>query len=90
VTVLVVRFLIIMPSHFIYLLVLQELVWRWWLGYGERPFRVLFDIAVVLVSTWLLYWQFGDFVLEPEARPPIIGNLPGKMPYTIAWFPSSR
>ena len=42
----------------------RELVWRWWLGYGESPFRVLFAIALILAVTWLLYWQAGTFLLE--------------------------
>jgi hypothetical protein len=74
VAVLIVRFLIIVLSQVIYVLVLQELVWRWWLGYGERPFRVLFVIVLVLLSTWLLYWQFGNFILDPGTTPPIIGQ----------------
>ena len=74
VAVMGVQSLVVILPRFIYLLVLQELVWRWWLGYGERPFRVLAFVAVILVSTWVLYWQFGNFVLNPGTTPPIIGQ----------------
>ena len=51
-------------------LILEQIVWRWWLGYGERPFRVLSVVALILVLTWLLYWQVGTFVLDsPEGIP---------------------
>ena len=53
----------ILPA-LVYRLILREIVWKWWLGYGERPFRVLAIVALFLVVTWLLYWRFGSFVLE--------------------------
>jgi hypothetical protein len=45
-----------------------------WLGHGERPGRVLLVAILGLVVTWLLYWQVGTFVLDPDAVPPIIGR----------------
>jgi hypothetical protein len=69
-----VTFLLVPLFRFLYLLILQELVWRWWLGYGERPSRVLVIVALILGSTWILYWQVGTFVLDPGAKPPITGQ----------------
>jgi hypothetical protein len=43
----------------------RKLFWEWWLGYGERPVRVLVVAILTIVSTWLLYWQVGTFVLDP-------------------------
>lgn len=42
----------------------EELVWKWWLGYRERPVRVLVVAILMIVSTWILYWQAGTFVLD--------------------------
>lgn len=88
VVVSVVRLLVVVVPQFIYLLLLQELVWKWWLGYGERPFRILSVIAIVLVSTWLLYWQLGTFVLEPGSMPLVIGQLSWQdaLYYSLASF----
>lgn len=58
------RFLFLGLPIFIYNLVMHELVWKWWLGYGERPRRVLAVVALILVGLWLLYWQAGTFVLD--------------------------
>jgi len=70
VTLRTARFLFLAIPLVSYNLVMQELVWRWWLGYGERPFRVLSVVALILVLTWLLYWQVGTFVLDsPEGIP---------------------
>lgn len=55
-------------------LILEELVWRRRLGYGERPFNVLLVIALALLATWLLYWQVGTFVLDSSVSPPETGN----------------
>lgn len=54
----------------------MQLVWRGWLGYGERYFNVLATVAVILVLTWLLYWQAGIFVLDQSVSPPQIGRPP--------------
>jgi hypothetical protein len=42
----------------------RKLFWEWWLGYGERPIRVLVLALLILVTTWILYWQLGTFVLD--------------------------
>lgn len=73
-TVASVRFFFVPLPRLLYLFLLQELVWRWWLGYGERPFRVLLVVAVILMSTWLLYWQVGTFVLELGLESPATGQ----------------
>ena len=54
-------------------LILEELVWKWWLGYGERPLRVLTVIGLILVATWLLYWLAGTFVLDAPRHSYITG-----------------
>ena len=54
--------------------ILEQIVWRWWLGYGERPFRVLSVVALILALTWLLYWQVGTFVLDSPDGIPKIGR----------------
>ena len=59
---------------FVYSGILQNLIWRWWLGYGERPWRVLAVIILVLTGTWLAYWLLGDFVLNVAADPPATGH----------------
>lgn len=53
---------------------MYELVWKWWLGYGERPLRVLAVVVLILLGLWLLYWQTGTFVLEPASKPPVVGT----------------
>lgn len=68
------RFVLVGFPRFLAILVLQELLWRWWLGYGERPFRVLSVIGLILVVTWLLYWQVGTFVLDSSAIGPQTGR----------------
>ena len=68
------RFLFKSIPVFLYNLVMHELLWKWWLGYGERPLRVLAAVAVILVATWLLYWQIGAFVLDSETIPQTIGR----------------
>lgn len=55
-------------------IILEELIWRRWLGYGERPFNVLAVIGLILVITWLLYWQVGTFKLDPVNDPLEIGQ----------------
>ena len=65
-----------------------ELVWKWWFGYGEQPFRVLVVSVLALVTTWLLYWQLGDFVLEGQSVSPTVGK-PGwqdALYYSLASF----
>ena len=52
----------------------RRLFWERWLGYGEHPLRVLVVGVLILVSTWLLYWQVGTFVVDPEAKPPTVGQ----------------
>jgi hypothetical protein len=51
---------------------------------------VLLVAALVLVVTWLLYWQVGTFVLDPEVTPPIVGSpsLPNALYYSLASFAS--
>ena len=53
-----------------------QLVWRWWLGYGERPERVVLTATVALVGTWLGYWQLGMFVIDSGPESTSIGQLP--------------
>ena len=55
--------------------ILHRLIWRWWFGYGERPFRVIVTVAVLLVVTWLCYWQLGSFVLDEQTSPPSVGRV---------------
>lgn len=43
----------------------RRLFWAWWLGYGERPNRVLAVAILILVGTWVLYWQLGTFI-DPD------------------------
>jgi hypothetical protein len=50
----------------LYFLFIQTLVVWLWLGHGERPGRVLLVAVLVLLVTWLLYWQVGTFVLDPD------------------------
>ena len=42
----------------------RKLFWEWWLGYGERPIRVLIVALFILGTTWVLYWRIGTFVLD--------------------------
>lgn len=74
----------------LYFLFVQRLVVRLWLGHGERPGRVLLVAILVLVVTWLLYWQVGTFVLDPQAAPPIVGrpSLHNALYYSLASFAS--
>ena len=69
-------------------LILEELVWRRWLGYGERPFNVLAAIGLILVVTWILYWQVGTFVLDSSLTPPQIGqpSWPDALYYSLVSF----
>ena len=56
--------------------------WKLLLAYGEDPGRVLVIIAAIFVATWLLYWQFGYFVLESDGD-----NLPtGRPALTTALY----
>ena len=55
--------------------ILRDLIWRWWFGYGERPFRVIVTVTVLLVITWLCYWQLGSFVLDAQTSPPSVGRV---------------
>jgi len=59
---------------FLYGLVFQELIWRWWLGYGEKPGRVLIVVFLILVVTSVLYWQFGIFLLDSPHGPQQTGH----------------
>ena len=56
--------------HFLW----EELILGLYLGYGERPSRVLFVAIVILVGTAITYWLGGDFVLDPKASPPLTGH----------------
>lgn len=49
-------------------------MWRWWLGYGESPMRVLSVIGLILLITWLLYWHMGTFVLCCRNNPISTGH----------------
>ena len=55
--------------------ILRGLIWRWWFGYGERPFRVIVTVIVLLTVTWLSYWQLGSFVLDAQTSPPSVGRI---------------
>lgn len=55
--------------------ILRGLIWRWWFGYGERPFRVIATVTVLLIITWLCYWQLGSFVLDAQTSPPSVGRV---------------
>ena len=55
-------------------IILEELIWKRWLGYGERPFYVLAVIGLILLITWLLYWQVGTFVLDSLNDPVKTGH----------------
>ena len=55
--------------------ILRGLIWRWWFGYGERPFRVIITVIVLLTVTWLSYWQLGSFVLDAQTSPPSVGRI---------------
>ena len=48
--------------------------WKLLLAYGEEPGRILIVIAAVFVAIWLLYWQFGYFVLESDGENSQIGH----------------
>ena len=58
----------------------RKLFWEWWLGFGERPERVLVVAFLILGVTFFLYRQVGTFVLDPgcactpEPRPRITGH----------------
>ena len=52
----------------------RKVFWEWWFGYGEQPFRVFIVVLVVLISTWLAYWQFGNFVLDDGIKAPAVGQ----------------
>lgn len=54
--------------------IIAWLILRWWLGYGERPGRVIISIGVILLATWICYWQLGSFVLDPDSSPPSVGR----------------
>ena len=41
-----------------------QVIFRFGLGYGERPGRVLLLLTAILVVPWLTYWQGGAFVLD--------------------------
>ena len=62
------------PVDLIRIWILTGLIWRWWLGYGEKPIRVIISVVVILLATWLCYWQLGSFVLAPNCSPPCIGR----------------
>ena len=64
--------------------ILLNLIWRWCLGYGERPSRVIVFVIVILLATWICYWQLGSFVLDPHSsRLPLAARL-GMPPCTTA------
>jgi hypothetical protein len=50
----------------LYFLFVKRLVVGLWLGHGEHPGRVLLVAVLVLAVTWLLYWQLGTCVLDPD------------------------
>lgn len=54
--------------------VFEVLILGWWLGYGERPLRVLTVVGLILVVTWLLYWFAGTFVLDAPRYSYITGR----------------
>ena len=62
------------PLDLIHNWILTGLILRLWLGYGERPGRVIVSIIVILLATWICYWQLGSFVLDPHSSPPSIGR----------------
>lgn len=70
------RDLSITSLRFLRYLFWTQLVWRWWLGYGERPERVILTVVVFLVGTWLGYWQLGMFVIDAGPGITCVGRLP--------------
>ena len=52
----------------------RELVLRLYLGYGERPDRVLLVAMVVLIGSTIGYWRAGTFVLDPQSSPLVAGH----------------
>ena len=42
----------------------QKLILGLYLGYGERPGRVLFVAVAILLGTAIAYWLAGTFVLD--------------------------
>ena len=71
-----VRYLSITSLRFLRYIFWSQLVWRWWLGYGERPERVVLTVAVFLAGTWLSYWQLGTFVIDAGSGATCVGRLP--------------
>lgn len=66
----------------------EELVLGLYLGYGERPGRVLFVAIVILLGAALAYWLGGNFVLDPKASPPLTGHpeIQDAMYYSLVSF----
>jgi len=58
----------------LYFVLFQWLVVGMWLGHEERPGRVLLVAILVLVVTWMFYWQVGTFVLDSDVRSPTVGS----------------
>lgn len=57
-----------------YDLLWRELLLRRYLGYGERPVRVLFIAILVFSASAVAYWLAGSFVVDPNVSPPITGR----------------
>ena len=53
----------LLSARIVYLagLVTAFQVWRFGLGFGEYPYRVLWFIPVFFLATWAAYWQLGTF-----------------------------
>jgi len=63
---------------------ITRILWQWfitrvlwrglflglYLGYGERPERVLIVAIIILIGTTIAYWQVGTFVLDQDKNPP--------------------
>lgn len=62
------------PLDLIHNWILTGLILRFWFGYGERPGRVIISVVVILLATWICYWQLGNFVLDQHSSSPSIGR----------------
>ena len=60
----------------------------WYLGHGERPLGVLIAAAIILLTTSLLYWQIGTFILTPAERTTGHPALQNALYYSLISFSS--
>ena len=68
--------ILIVSSRFVFdslRLGLYTVVYNWWMGYGDRPLRVIGAAAAFVLGFGILYYFRGEFVVDADSM--IVGRV---------------